>query len=210
MTEHDPIVVAKAVATVDLVSGGRFLFGVGAGWNEEEMENHGTNPRRRWSVMRERVEAMKEMWTKEEAEYHGEHVDFDPIFSFPKPVQKPHPPVIVGGNGAKVRDRVIAFGDEWMPNRLGDEERFKSRIVKLQDQGREAGRDSVPVTLALAPTDPGRDRELRRDRRAPLPLLGASRRARRRRARARQVHAAGREARREVDRGRPASRIAEA
>jgi probable F420-dependent oxidoreductase len=154
VTEHDPIVTAKEVASVDRISGGRFLFGVGAGWNEEEMENHGANPRRRWSLMRERIEAMKEMWTQEEAEYHGDHVDFDPIFSFPKPVQKPHPPVIVGGNGAKVRDRVIAFGDEWMPNRLGDEERFKNRIVKLQAQGREAGRDSVPVTLALAPRDP--------------------------------------------------------
>jgi alkanesulfonate monooxygenase SsuD/methylene tetrahydromethanopterin reductase-like flavin-dependent oxidoreductase (luciferase family) len=117
------------------------------------MENHGANPPRRWSLMRERIEAMKEMWTKEEAEYHGDHVDFDAVFSYPKPVQKPHPPVIVGGNGAKVRDRVIAFGDEWMPNRLGDEERFKNRIVKLQEQGREAGRDSIPVTLALAPTD---------------------------------------------------------
>jgi probable F420-dependent oxidoreductase len=154
VTEHDPIVTAKEVASVDLLSGGRFLFGVGAGWNEEEMENHGANPRRRWSLMRERIEAMKEMWTKEEAEYHGDHVDFDAVFSFPKPVQKPHPPVIVGGNGAKVRDRVIAFGDEWMPNRLGDEERFKGRIVKLQAQGREIGRESVPVTLALAPTDP--------------------------------------------------------
>jgi probable F420-dependent oxidoreductase len=153
VTERDPIITAKEVATIDSVSNGRFLFGVGAGWNEDEMENHGTNPRGRWTLMRERIEAMKEIWTKDEASYHGKYVDFDPIYSWPKPVQKPHPPILVGGNGAKVRDRVIAFGDEWLPNRLGDEEKFKARIVKLQAQGREIGRESVPVTLALAPTD---------------------------------------------------------
>src|ERR671937_1020459 len=113
--ERDPIVTAKEVASVDRLSGGRFLFGVGAGWNIEEMENHGTDPHRRFSLMRERIEAMKAIWTEDEASYHGEHVEFERIWSWPKPVQKPHPPILVGGSGQKVIDRVLRFGDEWMP-----------------------------------------------------------------------------------------------
>ena len=113
--EHDPIVLAKEVATLDLLSGGRVLFGVGAGWNLEEMRNHGTDPERRFALLRERVEAMKAIWTEDEAEYHGEHVDFDPIWAWPKPLQQPHPPILVGGGGPKVLDRVLAYGDEWMP-----------------------------------------------------------------------------------------------
>ena len=115
--ERDAIITAKEVASVDRLSGGRLLFGVGAGWNIEEMENHGTDPSRRFSLMRERIEAMKAIWTEDEASYHGEHVDFDSIWCWPKPIQKPHPPVLVGGNGERVLDRVVAFGDEWMPNR---------------------------------------------------------------------------------------------
>ncbi|MFL5820926.1 MAG: LLM class F420-dependent oxidoreductase [Solirubrobacteraceae bacterium] len=151
VVQRDPITTAKEVASLDRLSGGRFLFGVGAGWNEEEMENHGTDPRRRFGLMRERVEAMKEMWTNDQAEYHGRHVDFDPIWSWPKPVQQPHPPVLVGGNGRTVVDRVIAFGDEWFPNRIGDEEKFRARISKLQSRAQEAGRGRIPVTLQLAP-----------------------------------------------------------
>src|SRR5947209_3685 len=128
-----------------------FLFGVGAGWNREEMLDHGTDPGRRFGVMRERIEAMKAIWTEEKAEYHGRHVDFDPIWSWPKPVQKPHPPVLVGGNGEKVLDRVLAFGDEWMPNRIADEEEFFARVAELQERARAAGRDSVPVTFSGAP-----------------------------------------------------------
>jgi probable F420-dependent oxidoreductase len=154
VTQRDPIVTAKEVSTIDLVSGGRFLFGVGAGWNEHELESHGTDPGKRWGVLRERVEAMKEIWANDEASYHGTHVDFDPIFQWPKPVQKPHPPILVGGHGKKVRDRVIAFGDEWFPNRLGDEEIFRGRMQKLQAQAQEAGRGSIPVTLARAPIKP--------------------------------------------------------
>jgi probable F420-dependent oxidoreductase len=149
--QRDPIATAKAVASVDHLSGGRFLFGVGAGWNEEEMRNHGTEPGRRFGLMRERVEAMKEIWTSDEAAYHGRHVDFDPIWSWPKPVQTPHPPILVGGNGRTVYERVLAYGDEWLPNRIGDEEKFLARIEKLQRLGREAGRERVPVTLQLAP-----------------------------------------------------------
>ena len=152
--ERDPITTAKEVASVDHVSGGRFLFGVGAGWNEEEMENHGTDPRQRFAVMRERIEAMKAIWTQDEAEYHGRYVDFDPIWSWPKPVQKPHPPIVVGGNGPKVLDRVLAYGDEWMPNRIGDEEQFFARVAELQERARAAGRDPIPVTFSGAPSKP--------------------------------------------------------
>src|SRR2546423_10204394 len=102
VVQHDPSLLAKEVASLDRLSGGRFLFGVGAGWNREEMRNHGTDPRRRFRVMHERVEAMKAIWTQDEAEYHGEFVDFDPIWCWPKPVQEPHPPVILGGYGPGV------------------------------------------------------------------------------------------------------------
>jgi len=116
LIERDPIITAKEVASVDVLSGGRVELGVGAGWNREEMLNHGTDPRRRMAVLKERVESMKAIWTQLEATYHGEHVNFDRIWSWPKPAQRPHPPVIVGGNGPTVEDRVLAFGDAWMPN----------------------------------------------------------------------------------------------
>ena len=147
VTERDPIVTAKEVATLDHVSGGRVLFGVGAGWNKEEMRNHGTDPRRRWAVMRERVEAMKAIWTHEQAEYHGRFVDFDPIWSWPKPAQKPHPPVLVGGGGEKVLDRVVAYGDEWIPNRVKDADELGERIAELQRRAEAAGRGRIPVTV---------------------------------------------------------------
>src|SRR3954468_1506430 len=108
LVERDPIVTAKSVASLDRLSGGRMLFGVGAGWNLEEMRNHGTDPSKRFGILPERIEAMKEIWTSEEASFHGRYVDFDPIWSWPKPAQKPHPPVLVGGNGRTVYDRVLA------------------------------------------------------------------------------------------------------
>lgn len=145
--ERDPIVTAKEVATLDRISGGRFLFGVGAGWNREEMRNHGTDPRTRFSLMRERIEAMKAIWTADEAAYHGRFVDFDPIWSWPKPVQKPHPPILVGGRGEKVLERVIDYGDEWFPNRVRAPEELGGRIAELQRLAAEAGRDPVPVTV---------------------------------------------------------------
>lgn len=150
VVEHDPIVLAKAVASLDRLSGGRFLFGVGAGWNREEMANHGTDPRRRFSILRERMEAMKAIWTSEAAEYHGEHVDFDPIWSWPKPVQEPHPPVLVGGGGEKVLDRVLAFGDEWIPNRVESMEALKDRIEELRDRAAR----HVPVSFFGAKPEP--------------------------------------------------------
>jgi len=145
--ERDPIVTAKEVATLDLISEGRFLFGVGAGWNVEEMQNHGTDPDTRFRRMRESVEAMKAIWTEDEAEYHGRIIDFDPIWSWPKPVQKPHPPVLVGGLGEKVYDRVVAYGDEWIPNRVKSPEDLRERIAELQRRAEAAGRERIPVTV---------------------------------------------------------------
>jgi probable F420-dependent oxidoreductase len=133
VVERDPITTAKEVASLDRLSGGRFEFGVGAGWNREEMENHGTDPRRRMALMRERVEAMKAIWTQDEASYHGEFVDFERIWSWPKPAQRPHPPVLVGGNGPTVLDRVLAFGDAWMPT-YGREDRFLERSAELRSR----------------------------------------------------------------------------
>lgn len=154
IVERDPITTAKEVASLDRLSGGRVIFGVGAGWNLEEMANHGTDPERRFGLMRERMEAMKAIWTEDEPEYHGRYVDFDPIWCWPKPVSDPHPPVLVGGNGRTVYDRVIAYGDAWLPNRIGDDEKVIARVAKMRRLGEEAGRAPLPTTLQLAPRDP--------------------------------------------------------
>jgi probable F420-dependent oxidoreductase len=153
--ERDPIVTAKEVASVDVLSGGRFLFGVGGGWNVEEMRNHGTDASRRFGVMRERVEAMKAIWAEDEASYSGRYVNFDRIWCWPKPARKPHPPVMVGGNGPRVLDRVLAFGDEWMPNRMSDED-LAARIEELGVRASEAGRRRIPVTVVGFPADAAR------------------------------------------------------
>jgi probable F420-dependent oxidoreductase len=142
VVERDPIATAKAVATLDFLSGGRFLFGVGAGWNLEEMANHGTDPSRRFTLMRERVEAMKAIWTQDEASYAGQFVRFDRIWSWPKPVQKPHPPVMVAGNGPRAEQRVLRYGDEWLPE---PEDGLDERIRELRKEPRTAG--PVPVTV---------------------------------------------------------------
>ena len=149
--ERDPIITAKEVASLDLLSGGRVEFGVGAGWNREEMRNHGTDPRNRMAVMAERVAAIKTIWTESEASFHGEHVSFDRIWSWPKPVQDPHPRVWVGGNGPTVEDRVLAFGDGWMPNVIDDDE-LLGRIASLRSR---AGYD-VPVSINASPRRPER------------------------------------------------------
>jgi probable F420-dependent oxidoreductase len=113
--ERDPIITAKEVASVDHLSGGRFDFGVGSGWNREEMRNHGTDPRTRLSLMAERIKAMREIWSSDEATFHGTHHNFDRIWSYPKPAQKPWPPILVGGGGPTVEDRVLEYGDGWFP-----------------------------------------------------------------------------------------------
>jgi probable F420-dependent oxidoreductase len=146
INQRDPIITANETASVDWISGGRFLFGVGAGWNIEEMRNHGADPSRRFGLMRERVEAVKAIWAEDEASYHGRYVDFERIWSWPKPVQKPHPPVLIGGHGKGVIDRVLAFGDEWLPNAIGDHDKIRNRIRRLRDAGK-------PTTIASAPTD---------------------------------------------------------
>src|SRR5439155_7788062 len=137
--------------SADFVSGGRFLFGVGGGWNAEEMENHGTPFNRRWKVMRERIQAMKRIWTEETPEYHGEFVNFDPIWSWPKPIQQPHPPILVGGNGAHTLERVLEYGDVWMPVGRGDPSRITGRIAELQRLAAERGRGPIPVWVFSAP-----------------------------------------------------------
>src|SRR5947209_8104143 len=159
--ERDPIITAKEVASLDRLSGGRFLFGVGAGWNVEEMRDHGTDPAARFGVMRERIEAMKEIWTSDEASYVGEHVRFNRIWCWPKPLQQPHPPILVGGNGPRVLDRVLHYGDEWMPNRVKDDEML-ARIAELTARAGQAGRPPVPVTVMGLMRDPARIERLER------------------------------------------------
>jgi probable F420-dependent oxidoreductase len=153
--ERDPITSAKEVASLDMLSGGRFIFGIGGGWNAEEMENHGTVYKTRWRLLRERVLAMKEIWTKDEAEFHGEFVNFDKIWSYPKPVQKPHPPILMGGDGATTFDRVIEFCEGWLPLgfRAGD---FSEKIAALRQRAEAAGRDpkSISISVFGAKPDP--------------------------------------------------------
>ncbi len=149
--EHEPLGLAKTVASVDNLTGGRFEFGVGAGWNREELRHHGVDPARRFAVMRERVRAMQEIWTRDEAEFHGDFVSFDPVWSWPKPAQKPYPPILVGGVGPRVFDRVLAYGDAWLPN-YGPG--ILERVPELFRRAEEEGRD-IEVVMLSAPTDPG-------------------------------------------------------
>jgi probable F420-dependent oxidoreductase len=147
VVERDPIITAKEVASLDLISGGRVIFGVGVGWNREEMENHGTDPRTRGKLTDERIRAMIEMWTKEEPEFHGRYVDFDPIGIWPKPVQKPYPPIYVGG-GKGAFERVAQFGDAWLANGL-----LPDKLEPMLRELREvAGRD-VPTTVFNVSSD---------------------------------------------------------
>ena len=136
----------RLLASLDHLSGGRFLFGIGGGWNREEMENHGTGYPSRWRRLKEQVEAMKAIWTHDEATYHGDFVNFDAIWCWPKPVTKPHPPVIVGGDGKGTLDRVVSYGDEWMPiaTRAGE---LPEKMARLQDLAAKAGRGPIPVGL---------------------------------------------------------------
>jgi probable F420-dependent oxidoreductase len=155
--ERDPITTAKEVASVDHLSGGRLEFGVGAGWNREEMSNHGTDPRTRMRLMRERIDAMKAIWTQDEASYHGELVSFDRIWSWPKPAQRPHPPVLVGGNGPTVLDRVLAFGDAWLPNYV----RGADEIVPRAEELRSRAERPIDLMVMGVPPDPAALERLR-------------------------------------------------
>lgn len=163
LIERDPITTAKEVATLDRLSNGRFLFGIGGGWNAEEMENHGTVYKTRWRLLRERVLAMKEIWTKEEAEFHGEFVNFDKIRAQPKPVQRPHPPIIMGGDGPTTFDRVIEYCDGWLPIAF-TADKMGERIATLKQRAADAGRDpaSIGVTVSAVKPGPGIVEELAR------------------------------------------------
>jgi probable F420-dependent oxidoreductase len=155
--QRDTIQTAKLVASIDQISNGRFLFGIGGGWNAEEMEDHRTVFATRFKRMREQVEAMKEIWTKTKPEYHGEIIAFPPMMTWPKPVQQPHPPVIVGGTFPWAARRAIRYGDGWIPiaggSRYGDPLEYPPHFRQMAE---EAGRDlqSLPVTLGGAPEDP--------------------------------------------------------
>jgi probable F420-dependent oxidoreductase len=144
--ERHPLLLAKEVSTLDHFSGGRFLFGIGAGWLREETEIMGGDFDHRWTQTRESVLAMKELWTKPEAEFHGKYYDFPPVRSYPKPAQKPHPPVILGGGAANVFKRVVAWGDGWLPTAVGPDV-VRAGRAELDRLAREAGRDPASITI---------------------------------------------------------------
>ena len=144
--EHHPLLLAKTIATLDHFSGGRFMFGIGAGWLQEETEIMGGDFPHRWTQTREAILAMKALWTSEAAEYHGQYYDFPPVLSFPKPVQKPHPPILLGGTARQVFQRVVAWGDGWMPNRVTAEEIRRGRHT-LNELAGQAGRDPQSIEV---------------------------------------------------------------
>jgi probable F420-dependent oxidoreductase len=149
LVERDPITTAKETASIDLISGGRFVFGVGAGWNIEEMRDHGTDPKTRGALLDERIEAIKALWTTEPAEYHGKYVDFDPSYSRPKPVRRPHPPIFIGGDSDATVKRVIRHDAGWISDPL-PVEALTRRIDQMRDG---AGRD-VPLAMFGTPQNP--------------------------------------------------------
>lgn len=155
--ERNPLLLAKEISTLDLFSGGRFLFGIGTGWHREETTIMGGDFDHRWTQAREAVLVMKELWTKAEAEYHGKYYDFPPVRSYPKPAQRPHPPVILGGHARTVLDRVAEWGDGWLPNRATPED-VKAGRARLSELARKAGRD--PAALSISVFGQPADRDL--------------------------------------------------
>jgi probable F420-dependent oxidoreductase len=147
--QRNPIVTAKEVATLDLLSGGRFELGVGAGWNVDEIENHGTDFRTRFRLMRERVLAMKQIWTQDEASFRGDFVRFDPIWSYPKPVQKPHPPVLLAGESGHTLARVVEWGDGWFPRGRPGVEAILAGLADLRVRAAAAGRDMKTISVSV-------------------------------------------------------------
>jgi len=152
--QRDPIVTAKSVASLDQLSNGRFIFAIGGGWNVDEMENHGARYETRFKLLRERVLAMKALWTQEEAQFHGEYVDFGPVWMYPKPKQRPHPPILIGGESDHTIKRVVEFGDGWFPRPRNNWEP-RSAVARLHAAAKEAGRDpaTLPITVFAAPPD---------------------------------------------------------
>ena len=154
--ERNPLLLAKEISTLDLVSGGRFILGIGTGWLREETELMGGDFDHRWTQTREAIEVMKELWTKEEAEYHGQYFDFPPVKSYPKPVQQPHPPIVLGGMARNVLRRVVAHADGWLPNRVTAADVEDGR-AKLDAMAAEVGRDPKSITISVFGQAPERD-----------------------------------------------------
>jgi len=155
VAQHDPIVLAKTIASLDLLSAGRFILGIGVGWNEDEMEDHGVDPKRRRSVAREKVLAMRALWTEEEASFEGEHASFPPTWSWPKPVSDPHPPILMGGGGGPLTFRHVAeYCDGWMP--IHGRRTIADKLDGLRAAADEAGRDMSTIELGVfgCPADP--------------------------------------------------------
>jgi probable F420-dependent oxidoreductase len=146
--ERDPITMAKEVASVDQLSNGRLIFGIGGGWNAEEMENHGTPFTKRWKILREKIEAMKVIWAQDEAEYHGEFVNFDPIWSYPKPLQKPHPPIVLGSNTMQGLARVAHYCDGWLPNARAFQQ-LPAMVRELRNRVAQVGRPQKEITISV-------------------------------------------------------------
>ena len=146
--ERNPLIMAKQIAALDQYSGGRFLFGIGAGWNREETTIMGGDFEHRWTQTRESIMALKELWTKDEAEFHGRYYDFPPVFCYPKPAQKPHPPVLLGGHARNVLQRVARWGDGWLPNRADPAQIEESRKI-LDALAAERGRDPKSITISV-------------------------------------------------------------
>jgi probable F420-dependent oxidoreductase len=156
--ERNPLVLAKQISALDLYSGGRFLFGIGAGWNREETTIMGGDFDHRWSQTREAILALKELWTKDEAEFHGRYYDFPPVYCYPKPAQKPHPPILLGGNARNVLQRVARWGDGWLPIRVTPSQIEEGRKI-LDTLAAERGRDPASVTISVfgQPTNTNRE-----------------------------------------------------
>ncbi len=152
--QHEPIVTAKAIASLDRLSGGRFIFGIGGGWNVDEMENHGARYETRFKQMREHILAMKALWTEDEASFHGEFVNFDPVWSWPKPAQRPHPPIILGGETDHTLRRVIDYCDGWFPRPRGGFDVVQG-VARLREMAKAKGRDPATLTTIVfgAPED---------------------------------------------------------
>ena len=153
LTERDPLITAKEVASLDLLSNGRMEFGIGAGWNAEEMENHGTVFETRFRLMTERAKAIKTVWAEETPEFHGEFVDFDPVWSYPKPVQKAHPPLLIGGESIHTVRRVVEFGDGWFPRARGGFDPV-ANMARLQAVADAAGRDMATLSISVSGAPP--------------------------------------------------------
>lgn len=154
--QRDPIVTANTIASLDMLSGGRFIFGAGGGWNLEEMENHGTDPETRFKLLRERLLAMKAMWTEEEASFRGDYVNIEPSWCYPKPVQTPHPPIILGGETVHTLRRVVEFCDGWLP-RAAPAGAPEETMAKLKAVADEAGRDMSTLSVTVFRPQPARE-----------------------------------------------------